>query len=143
MKANDKGTDPEQLVAEIYRTASEMRDNLSNEQLLLIEQWVSAYKKVSEQKLVRIKREVKMAYVATTITEHIQYESEIKGAIKGVIKGKIEGKIENLEALHAEGILSKELFEKKVAPLRQELKNILNEKEGADQKKTDHLTVVQ
>ncbi len=80
-----------------------------------------------------------MAFVATTITEHIQYESELKG----VIKGKIEGKIETLEALHAEGVLSKELFEKKVAPLRQELKDLLAEKDGRDQKKSDHLTVIQ
>ncbi len=54
-----------------------MRDSLTNEQMLLIEQWVSAYKKVSGQKLEDIKREVKMEFVATTITEHIQYESEI------------------------------------------------------------------
>ncbi len=80
-----------------------------------------------------------MTFVATTITEHIQYESEIKG----VIKGKIEGKIENLEGLHAEGLLSKEIFEKKVAPLRRELKELIGEIDDQDQKKTDHLTVIQ
>ncbi len=76
-----------------------------------------------------------MAYVATTITEHIQYKSKIEG--------KIEGKIENLETLHAEGILSKEIFEKKVAPLRRELKNLLGDEKGPDQMKTDHLSVIQ
>ncbi|MCP3944647.1 MAG: hypothetical protein GY710_24650, partial [Desulfobacteraceae bacterium] len=38
LKANDKGTDPEKLVYEIYQAASEMRDMLTNEQLLLIGQ---------------------------------------------------------------------------------------------------------
>ncbi len=72
-----------------------------------------------------------MAFVATTITEHIQYYSEIKGQIK------------NLESLHAEGILSKELFKKKVAPLRRELKENFDGEDGGGEMKTDHLTVVQ
>ncbi len=79
-----------------------------------------------------------MVNVATTITEHIQYKSEAKGEIKGEIKGQIK----LLEGLHAEGLLSKEQFEKKVAPLRQELADLLDGKDGRDPKKTDHLTVI-
>ncbi len=63
LKANDKGTDPEKLVYEIYRAASELKNKLTNEQLLLIEQWVSSYKKVSDQKFENIKKEVKMGYI--------------------------------------------------------------------------------
>ncbi len=75
-----------------------------------------------------------MAHIATTITEHIQYKSEMKG--------KTEGKIETLEGLHAEGILSMEQFEKNVAPLRRELKKILDGEDGRGEMKSDHLTVV-
>ncbi len=56
-----------------------------------------------------------MAFVATTITEHIQHESEIKG------------KIELLENLYIQGILTKELFEEMVKPLRYELNEYLSE----------------
>jgi hypothetical protein len=143
LKANDKGADPEQLVYEIYRTASEMKHILRDEQLLLIDQWVNAYKKVSDQKLKSIKEEVKMTYVATTIKEHIQYESEMIGEKRGVEIGEKRGEIKTLEGLHAEGVLSKEQFEKKVAPLRRELKELLEGKEGRDRRKPDHLTVVQ
>ncbi len=122
LKANDKGTDPEKLVREIYHTASELKDRLTNEQLLLIDQWVNAYKKVADQTLDKIKKEVKMAFVATTITEHIQHESEIKGEIKG----KIKGKIELLENLYTQGILTKELFEEMAKPLRNELNEYLS-----------------
>ncbi len=151
LKANDKGADPEQLVYEIYRTASEMKHILRDEQRLLIDQWVNAYKKVSDQKLKRIKEEVKMTYVATTIKEHIQYESEMIGEKRGVEIGEKRGveigekrgEIKTLEGLHAEGFLSKEQFEKKVVPLRRELKELLDGKEGRDRRKPDHLTVVQ
>lgn len=76
-----------------------------------------------------------MEHVATTITEQIRYESEAEGKIKGRIegriegetKGKIEGKIELLEMLYVSGILSKEKFEKMIAPLREEL-SLINDK---------------
>ncbi|MCP4104500.1 MAG: hypothetical protein GY749_03030 [Desulfobacteraceae bacterium] len=131
LKANDKGTDPEELIREIYRTASEMRDALTNEQLLLTEQWVNAYKKVTDQKLDSIKKEAEMAFVATTITEHIHHEGEIKGKIEGKIEGeiqgKIQGKIELAESLYLQGILSKDQYEKMTEPLRRELARILSE----------------
>jgi len=43
-----------------------------------------------------------MEFIATTITEHIQHESEIRG--------KIEGKIELSENMYIRGIVSKEQF---------------------------------
>jgi hypothetical protein len=80
-----------------------------------------------------------MSFIATTITEHIQHESEMKGKIEGII----EGQIKNLEGLYAEGVLSKDLFEKKVEPLRRELKELLEGEDGRGEMKSDHLTVVQ
>ncbi|MCP4689751.1 MAG: hypothetical protein GY859_16990 [Desulfobacterales bacterium] len=80
-----------------------------------------------------------MSFIATTIKEHIQYQSKIEGKIEG----KIKGKIETLESLHAEGILSKEQYEQKVAPLRLELKKHLGGEDGGGEMKSDHLTVVQ
>ncbi len=108
---------------------------LTNEQLLLMDQWVNAYKKVTDQKLDSIKKEAEMAFVATTITEHIQHESEVKGEIKGKIEGeikgkiqgKIQGKIELAESLYLQGILSKDQYEKVTEPLRRELVRILSE----------------
>jgi len=117
LKADDRGTDPEELVHEIYSAVSELRDSLTDDRLLLIDQWVGAYKKVSDQKLDEIRKEVNMEFVATTITEHIRHESELRG--------KIKGKIETLENLCLYGILPKKQFEKMVAPLRRELSEIL------------------
>ncbi len=71
LKADDRKTNPDELVYEIYRAAAAMKDELTNEQLLLIDQWVSFYKKVSEQRLDKIKKEIKMSFIETTISEHI------------------------------------------------------------------------
>ncbi len=129
LKANDKGTDPEELVYEIYQAASEMKDILTNEQLLLIGQWVNAYKKIPEQTLYKIRKEVKMEYVETTITEHIFNQGEIEGEIKGKIEGEIKGRISTLEELYSQGILVKELFEEMVTPLRHKLDELLSEQQ--------------
>ncbi len=88
-----------------------------------------------EREMGTRKKEAEMVFVATTITEHIQHESEIKGEIKGKIKGeikgkikgKIQGKIELAESLYLQGILSKDQYEKMTEPLRRELARILSE----------------
>jgi len=121
LKADDKGTDPEKLIYEIYIAAAQMKEKLKNEQLLLIEQWVNKYKKIPDQALESIRKEVKMDMIATTITEHIF----IEGKTEGKTEGKIEGKIELLENLFFEKVLTRKQFEKAVAPLRQQLKNIM------------------
>jgi hypothetical protein len=89
---------------------------LTNDQKLLTEQWVQAYKKVPEKSVEKIKQEVNMSFTATTITEHYLNE--------GKIKGKIEGKIENIEELYRFGILSKEQMEKMIEPLKQQLQSL-------------------
>jgi len=56
---------------EIYKAAVALKNELTNEQLLFIDQWVSFYKKVSDQRLDSMKKENKMSFVETTITEHV------------------------------------------------------------------------
>ena len=86
LKADDRGTDPEELVCEIYRAAAEMKDRLTNGQLLLLDQWVAFYKKISDRTLDRIKKEADMEFVETTISEHIFNQ--------GILRGKAEGRKE-------------------------------------------------
>ena len=93
LKANDRKTNPEELVYEIYRAAAAMKNKLTNEQLLLIDQWVSFYNKVSEPGLEKIKKEIKMDFIETTITEHVYNQGWIKGEIDGKADGEIEGEI--------------------------------------------------
>ena len=69
-----------------------MKGELTNEQLLLIDQWVSFYKKVSEQRLDKIKKEIKMSFVEATITEHVYNQGWIKGEAEGKAKGEAEGR---------------------------------------------------
>ncbi|QTA82231.1 Uncharacterized protein dnl_46080 [Desulfonema limicola] len=129
LKADDKGTDPEKLIYEIYLAADQMKDKLTNDQLLLIEQWINAYKKVPDKALESIKKEVKMDMIATTISEHIFLEGKNKGRsegkAEGKTEGKIEGKIEILENLFLQKILTREQFEKAIEPLRQQLKELM------------------
>ncbi len=56
LKADDRGSDPEELIREIYRAASEMREILTNDQLLLLEQWADAYKKYQKGRSERSER---------------------------------------------------------------------------------------
>jgi len=79
LKADDREIEPDELVCEIYRAAASMKDELTNEQLLLIEQWISFYKKVSEQRLDEIKKEINMDFVETTISEHIYNQGKLEG----------------------------------------------------------------
>ncbi|KHD04705.1 hypothetical protein PN36_11665 [Candidatus Thiomargarita nelsonii] len=97
LKADDRKTNPDELVYEIYRAAAAMKDDLTNEQLLLIDQWVGFYKKVSEPRLDKIKKEIKMSFIETTITEHIYNQGWIKGEAKGETKGKKETAINLLQ----------------------------------------------
>ena len=122
LKADDRNVQPEQIIYEIYQTAARMKDRLTNGQLLLIDQWINFYKKVSQEQLEEIKEEIEMSFVATTITEYIQHEAKEEG--------KIEGSIKTLEILFHEGILSQQEFEKRVAPLRKELQTLLLPKQN-------------
>ncbi|EDN69030.1 conserved hypothetical protein [Beggiatoa sp. PS] len=92
LKADDRQTDPEKLVYEIYRAAALMKEQLTNEQLLLIDQWVSFYKKVSEKRLDKIKKEIKMDFIETTISEHVYNQGWIKGEAEGKAEGEAKGR---------------------------------------------------
>ena len=94
LKADDRKTNPDELVYEIYRAAAAMKDELTNEQLLLIDQWVNFYKKVSEKRLDTIKKEISMSFVETTITEHVYNQGWIQGEVDGEAKGEAKAKKE-------------------------------------------------
>jgi predicted transposase/invertase (TIGR01784 family) len=104
LKADDRKTNPDELVYEIYRAAAAMKGELTNEQLLLIDQWISFYKKVSEQRLDKIKREIKMSFIETTITEHVYNQGWIKGEIEGKAEGFAKGRKETAINLLKMGI---------------------------------------
>ncbi len=137
LKADDEGTDPEKLIYEIYHAAARMKAHLTADQLLLITQWVDFYKKVPEQTLEKIKKEVGMELVETTISEHIlnqgillgKAEGKAKGIIEGELKGELKGQIAILESLFRQGVLSEEQMKYMTAPLRQKL-NELAEKQS-------------
>ena len=58
------------LIYEIYKYLEDTKNELTNEEKLLAEQWIQAYKKVPEKTVEKIKQEVNMSFSATTITEH-------------------------------------------------------------------------
>ncbi len=91
----------------------------------MIERWIHAYKKVPDETVAKIKKEVKMSFAATTISEHIHNEGKIEGKKEGKIEGNIEGEIKGqiiaLEKLYNLGILKKKQFEEMTAPLREKL----------------------
>jgi len=86
LKANDKDTDPEKLVRQIYQSVSEMRETLSRDKLLLIEQFVSFYKKISHEIYERIKKEVDMTGYAETISDYYIQEGERKATLSIINK---------------------------------------------------------
>ena len=79
LKANDKGVDPEYLVKEIYKAASKLKDTLTKDKLLLIEQFVSFYKKIPQEKFEEIKKEVLMSDYAETISDYYIQQGENNG----------------------------------------------------------------
>jgi hypothetical protein len=91
LKANDKDTDPEQLVYEVYQAVAAMKNQLTHDQLLLINQWVDYYKKIPNPTFKKIKQETNMGYIATTITEHIQNQMYAKAKAELRDKWLVEG----------------------------------------------------
>ena len=128
LKANDRGVGSKALIYEIYKYLEDMKNELTNDEKLLAEQWVQAYKKVPDEYVEKIKQEVNMSFSATTITEHYvnmgRNEGKIEGKIEGEIEGKIKGKIEALEELYRFSFLSKEQMEKMIEPLEEQLQNL-------------------
>jgi len=93
-----------------------MKDELSNDRLLLVNQWTDFYKKTSDETLRKIRKEVGMELIETTISEHIRNQGKREGKIEGISE-----QIAILESLHKQGILSKKKKEQMLIPLRQKL----------------------
>ncbi len=128
LKADDQGMDRAAMIREIYQTMAAMEGQLSNDQKLLVEQWIQAYRKLPVKVVKQIREEVQMGFVATTITEHYinqgKIEGRTEGKIEGKTEGKIEGKIENLEELHKSGIISFDQMQRLIAPLKRQLEEL-------------------
>jgi flagellar biosynthesis/type III secretory pathway protein FliH len=103
LKANDEDSDAEQLIYEIYQTAALLKEELSADQLLLIQQWVDFYKKVPEPIVQKIRREVNMELVETTISEHIYNQGKAEGRTEGRAEGRAEGRTEGRAEGRTEG----------------------------------------
>ena len=56
---------------------ADQEQELASDQKLLIERFVSYYAKLPKKTVDNVKKEVKMTFVASTITEHIRHESEM------------------------------------------------------------------
>ena len=106
-----------------------MKNHLTADQLLLINQWVAFYKKVPEKTLEKIKKEVDMELVETTISEHIFNLGKVEGKAEGII----EGQLAVPENLCRQGVLSDEQMKYMTEPLRQKLKELTEQ-----QSRTEH-----
>ena len=128
LKAGGSDVGSKALIYEIYKYLEDMKNELTNEEKLLAEQWVQAYKKVPKKTVEKIKQEVNMSFSATTITEHYVNvgwnKGKIEGKIEGEIEGKIKGKIEALEELYRFSLLSKKQMKKMIEPLKEQLQNL-------------------
>jgi len=143
LKADDTGTDPEFLLHEIYQAVAQMKNGLDHDRLLLIHQWTDFYKKVPDETIGKIRKEVGMEVIETTISEHVFNQGVLHGIMRGKAEGKTEGKAEgkaegeirgkiesireqiaNLENLHNQGILSKQQTDMMLIPLRQKLNDL-------------------
>ena len=128
LKADDTGVDREYLIREIYTAANPLEDVMDNDKKLLLEQWVDAYRKVPKAKVKKIKEEIKMSYVATTITEHYIHQGQIIGEEigekRGEKRGEIKGKIEMLDNFLKSGIIPYEKYQDMLKPLMKELEAI-------------------
>jgi hypothetical protein len=131
LKAGDSDVGSKALIYEIYKYVEDTKNELTNEEKLLAEQWVQAYKKVPKKTVEKIKHEVNMSFYATTITEHYVNVGWNKGKIEGKIEGEIEGKIETLEELYRFSLLSKKQMKKMIEPLKEQLQNLQSSEKSA------------
>ncbi len=122
LKADDRESDPAKLIREIYLATARMKKNLNKNQMLLIEQWINAYKKIPEKTFNEIKKEVNKTMIETTISEHFFNKGKMEGKLEGKLEGEIKGKIDLLENLRLYGTISKDQYESMVTPLREQLK---------------------
>ncbi len=124
LKADDRGVDPEELIIAIYRTANAMKEELNNDKLLLIDRWVNQYKKIPAQRIDKIRKEIKMDFIETTISEHVFNQGLVKGKSEGKAEGEVKGQIKLLEILYQEGLLTAKQLKAKIEPLRQIMREL-------------------
>jgi len=124
LKADDRDVEPEELIIAIYRAAYAMKEKLNNDQLLLVDRWVSQYKKIPAGRIDKIRKEIKMDFIETTISEHVFNQGLVKGKAEGEAEGEVKGQIKLLETLYQEGLLTAKQLKAKIEPLRQMMKQL-------------------
>ena len=117
LKADDTGITRQVMVREIMTYVAQHLDALSSDQKLLIDRFVSYYARLPASQVKAIKKETHMTFYAATITEHIQHEARLEGEEIGALKGAIQ----KLQQLHERGLLSAEVFQAEVVPVREQL----------------------
>ena len=128
LKADDTDISPEDIIRDIYQTVYEMKDSLTDDQLLLVEQFVDYYRKIPQQTFSKIKKEVNMSFAATTITEHYinigEERGEKRGEKKGEKKGLLKGKLQALQELYEKNIIQKDIFEEMSTAIQEQIKRL-------------------
>lgn len=54
---------------EFIHAVAEMKGQLTDEHLLLVDQWMDAYKKIPDKTVDQIRQETDMTFIATTLTD--------------------------------------------------------------------------
>jgi len=129
LKADDTGIDRTIIIREIYHHVKTLGNQIDNEKLLLIEQFVNFYKKIPNKTFESIKKEVNMQIMATTIKEHYIHQGEIigekrgekNGEKRGLKIGEIKGEINSIRKLYKQRILTKSQYESRIKLLNNKL----------------------
>jgi hypothetical protein len=120
LKADDTDISPEDIIRDIYQTVYEMKDSLTDDQLLLVEQFVDYYRKIPQQTFSKIKKEVNMSFAATTITEHYINIGEERGEKRGLLKGKLQ----TIQELYEKNIIQKDIFLEMSTSIKEQIKRL-------------------
>lgn len=132
LKADDRKCDREELVREVLKGLEKIRSGLTNVQLLAVDQFIEQYKDISEDRYETIKKEVNMAFVASTINEYYEHIGEERGVKRGrkqgIEIGELNGKVSLLEELYKKGIITKKDFDSESAFLKGKLEVLKKKK---------------
>ena len=66
-----------------------------------------------------------MSFVASTLSEHLRHEGEVRGLKIGEKIGRLKGGLSILEELYDQGLIAKDVFEARAVRLRRDLAKAL------------------
>ena len=91
---------------------------------------MTTYAQLPEAVVDKIKKGVTMTFVASTISEHIRHEGELIGEARSeerVKRAELRAEraaLNQLEELFRDGLISKDIFETRAGPLKEELRKL-------------------